>query len=311
MANEIIPRWPISNVPILSPKGGDNAVHISGALGFLTLGLYRFYPVRSKNFLKTNEWILYVLLFVGCITIATSRAAILTIVSTFIVIIILRPSIQWGKPILIVLVFLIIFVSFDLSFSIVDNRLLSSEAITQTIKSIFNSIGVSHYDGPRQWRIDWWSKIVDYTIFGDYFWTGKGYGINLANDDGFQVYSLLHDYPLRSPHNSHLTYLARSGVPGFIVWVALQGTFGTRLLKAYRKAVREDRQDWASLNLWVLTYWFAFMVNASFDVFLEGPQGGIWFWCLFGYGMALVEIQRYDYNSLYKRKTKRVFISCV
>ena len=27
----------------------------------------------------------------------------------------------------------------------------------------------------------------DYTVFGDYFWTGKGFGINLADDDGFQT----------------------------------------------------------------------------------------------------------------------------
>jgi hypothetical protein len=34
------------------------------------------------------------------------------------------------------------------------------------------------------------------------------------------------------------------------------------------------------------------MVNASFDVFLEGPTGGIWFWSLFGLGIAALEIQR-------------------
>lgn len=45
----------------------------------------------------------------------------------------------------------------------------------------------------------------------------------------------------------------------------------------------------------MLAYWFAFMVNASFDVFLEGPQGGIWFWCLFGFGIALIEVQRHSY----------------
>ena len=34
------------------------------------------------------------------------------------------------------------------------------------------------------------------------------------------------------------------------------------------------------------------MINASFDVYLEGPQGGIWFWSFFGFGMALLEVQR-------------------
>ncbi len=39
----------------------------------------------------------------------------------------------------------------------------------------------------REWRLDWWQTIWDYTVDGPYFWTGKGYGINLASDDGFQT----------------------------------------------------------------------------------------------------------------------------
>ena len=49
---------------------------------------------------------------------------------------------------------------------------------------------------------------------------------------------------------------------------------------------------WARLNLWTLASWAAFMINASFDVYLEGPQGGILFWSFFGFGMALLEMQR-------------------
>ena len=46
------------------------------------------------------------------------------------------------------------------------------------------------------------------------------------------------------------------------------------------------------MNLWILSFWLAFMVNAAFDVYLEGPQGGIWFWCLIGFGIAALEAQR-------------------
>jgi len=36
------------------------------------------------------------------------------------------------------------------------------------------------------------------------------------------------------------------------------------------------------------------MVNASFDVLLEGPMGGIWFWTVYGVGLAAMWIyQRY------------------
>jgi len=69
--------------------------------------------------------------------------------------------------------------------------------------------------------------------------------------------------------------------------------FALALLHAYRRARRNGREDLAKLNLWVLAYWWAFfMVNAGFDVFLEGPQGGIWFWSLFGFGLALLIEQK-------------------
>jgi hypothetical protein len=38
----------------------------------------------------------------------------------------------------------------------------------------------------------------------------------------------------------------------------------------------------------VLVYWAAVMVNSSFDVYLEGPQGGIWFWSVFGIGLTII-----------------------
>jgi hypothetical protein len=47
-------------------------------------------------------------------------------------------------------------------------------------------------------------------------------------------------------------------------------------------------------------------VNASFDVYLEGPQAGIWFWCVFGFGIAALETQRVKYarrTSVYELAT--------
>jgi hypothetical protein len=40
----------------------------------------------------------------------------------------------------------------------------------------------------------------------------------------------------------------------------------------------------------ILAYWLAMLVNASFDVYLEGPQGGIWFWSVFGLGLAAARL---------------------
>jgi hypothetical protein len=296
MANDIIPRWPASDIPVLNPKGGDFAVHLAGAFSFFTLGLYRLGRKETKSMIAMKEWVLWSMMLVGCVTIFTGRSAILTVLFTSLLILAIRPSIRWVKPAALGLMLIIAFFTFDLKIYFRDERPISTETTIETVQSIFNFTGVRHYDGPRQWRLDWWGKILDYTVFGDFFWTGKGYGINLANDDGFQVFGSFHEQPLRSPHNSHLTFLARSGVPGFLAWLTLQGLFCISLFRAYRRAVRSGHNDWAKLNLWVLAYWFAFMVNATFDVFLEGPQGGIWFWCVFGFGIALMEVQRWGYQ---------------
>src|SRR5262249_28995466 len=127
------------------------------------------------------------------------------------------------------------------------------------------------------------------TFSGNYFWTGKGFGINLADDDGFQVEV---DRTLRNPHNVHMAILARAGVPGFALWLMLQGWFGVTLFLKCLKDRQLKREGLARVEAWVLLYWLAFLINGTFDVALEGPQGGIWFWSVFGFGLALILTSR-------------------
>ena len=94
-----------------------------------------------------------------------------------------------------------------------------------------------------------------------------------------------------------MTVLARGGVPGAVLFGTLQVSFALSLLRAYLRARRAGAAAWARLDLWILSYWAAFLVNSAFDVFLEGPQGGIWFWCLMGLGVAVLESQRNDLSS--------------
>lgn len=170
-----------------------------------------------------------------------------------------------------------------------ESRAISPEQIVKNLGSIGEGGGGAGLDDTRTWRLQWWNTIVDYTVHGPYFWTGKGYGINLTYDDGVVTDP---DDPSRDPHNGHLTVLARSGVPGLVLWTVLQITFALNMLTGFIRARRAGQGTRASLFAWVLAYWLACLVNASFDVYLEGPQGGIWFWCIFGYGMALFASQR-------------------
>ena len=58
------------------------------------------------------------------------------------------------------------------------------------------------------------------------------------------------------------------------------------------RAWRHGREEWGNLMLFIARYWLANVVNAPFDVALEGPMLGVWFWSLSGLGLSAVTIYR-------------------
>jgi O-antigen ligase len=207
------------------------------------------------------------------------------------VVLALRPATRLWRPVTATIVLALVFWASGIRVPVRGGRNLSATDIAANAISIGGASVEGDREATRTWRLEWWHTIVDYTVHGPYFWTGKGYGVNLAQDDGFVVGDT-ERRPLRSPHNGHLTILARSGVPGAVLWLMLQGAFAIAMVRAYRRAANTARDWWARVDLWILACWVTFVVNAAFEVSLEGPQGGIWFWSLFGFGIAALRVQR-------------------
>jgi hypothetical protein len=182
----------------------------------------------------------------------------------------------------------------DLDLGVFEGRALGPNQLLLNIAGSFADTENEALDGSREWRKRMWSAIIDYTVFGSYFWTGKGYGINLLDDAGLQVIEGDEAAPVRSPHNGHLTFLARSGVPGLLLWVTLQLTWAVGILRVLFFARRTGRRRTAGLMTCLLTYWTALMVVAATAVVLESPHDGIWFWTIFGVGAAAVHVVRRD-----------------
>jgi hypothetical protein len=159
---------------------------------------------------------------------------------------------------------------------------VSAGQLAENIQSIIGESDEPTLAGSRQWREDWWDTIVGYTVQGPYFWEGKGFGINLADADGFQS----PDQLLRAPHNAHLNFLARGGVPGLALWAAIQVSFAITMIRAALTAAKAKESFWLALLAWIFVYWLAALTNMTFDVYLEGPQGGILFWSVLGVGLA-------------------------
>jgi hypothetical protein len=277
------PRWPWANVAILHLKAADILVHLGGMAALAVVGLFpRHHMV----------WVLLVLVNVALAGVV-NRGGLVSFAFVVLLAFCFYPQSNWVRRMFVVGMFAIIAlaaVNPEIE-TPSDRRRISFDQLSTNVISLFSNVKKGDLDGTKQWRLDWWGKIVDYTVYGKYFWTGKGYGINLADSDGFQV---LDDGSLRSPHNGHLTVLARSGVPGMAIWIGLHACFALTMLNAIRRASMQGDQAWRRLFVFILAYWCGFMINASFDVFIEGPMGGVWFWSLMGLGVASVWVYRRD-----------------
>lgn len=279
-----VPSWPWADVPIAKIKGGDALVHLAGVLAFWAAGLAGRVRLR---------WILLLcptLVLVG----VSNRAGLLTFLLVLTLCLAFRPrnAPSWRLIATLLAALLIAGVTnFRLELYARDRAVSVDQIVTNVISTVSNS-SAGDLDGTKAWRLNWWGDIVDYTVNGKYFWMGKGFGINLADDDGYQGSEW--EGRLRSPHNGHMTMLARAGVPGVALWVLVQLSWAIGMLHRHYQARAAADARWAAVFLFLFCYWVAFMANTSFDVFIEGPMGGIWLWTLYGVGLAAMWLYKVD-----------------
>jgi O-antigen ligase len=184
-------------------------------------------------------------------------------------------------------------VLFVVDFNVESEDLRRPVSVRQYVENVTSAFtGGDNEDDTREWRRNWWADIIDYTVHGPYFWTGKGFGPNLADTDGYQT-SDLDEAPLRSPHNAHMTILARGGLPGLLLWITALGAWLGAVVRQLMEARRLQDDWWASVFAFLLIYWTMILVSSSFDVLLEGPVMGIWFWTIHGIGLASCILYRH------------------
>ena len=285
-----LPRWPWAGVPVIEEKEGDVLVHLAGILAFWVAGLDG----------KINP--LWVVLLAANVAVmgVIDRAGLLAFGVAALVCALHRPlhPMIW-RLVVAFLAAVVLLWATDIHIQVPGGkgREISFDQFVTNVRSMGSDTGTEGLDSTKEWRMDWWDEIVRYTLGplnrfgagGEFFWRGKGFGINLADDDGFQVMA---DHSLRAPHSAHMDVLAREGVPGLLLWAALQISWCAGLLRAYIASGRERHERWQGLFLFLLALWLALLVNASFDVFLEGPMGAVWFWVVFGAGAAATWVYR-------------------
>jgi hypothetical protein len=293
-AGDWIPKLFGPGIPIVEIQASAVGSHLAGAAVFALVGYRRVSP----------SWVLVwfgTLAMIG----ATNRGATLSVlVPVAFAMIVLGRLRLILKTLAAGLVIFGAILALETSFIRYDEvkdsaeRPISAQQIVENVKSIVGQSG-HQTEGTKQWRLNWWEIILNDTIYGPHYWTGRGFGLNLADADGFAgTGESLMLAPLRSPHNAHMTLLARAGVPGIALWSLLLLSWTGMLLKAIFDARSRGDAQWMSLFLWAFCYAAAILINATFDVTLEGPMQGIWFWCLFGFGIGSVMVYRAELGDI-------------
>jgi hypothetical protein len=275
------PNFPGTQIPFLSLRPGESASHLAGAAVFALLGLCRV------------GWTWAIAMFFSISIISISRGAMLAcILPIMLAAFASHQKRRFGIALCLGGVLFALAYSADVSVSLPGGRSIGPAQMVSGIESILGYSETANLDGTKRFRLNWWDTIINYTFNGPYFWTGKGFGVSLAEVDGFLVGLELGGPPVRSPHNVNMTILARAGVPGLFIW--LSTCLAWFFILFYNMIIARHRGElaWANIFLWVSSYGAAILIDALFDVALEGPMLGIWFWCIFGFGIAATMIYR-------------------
>jgi hypothetical protein len=134
------------------------------------------------------------------------------------------------------------------------------------------------------WREELWTRVlVMITEDGD-LPAGAGFGRNLVEEVEFFTGDG-EEPEFRSPHNSHLSVVARMGLIGGGIWIVLWVSWFWAMFRA-RYRFSKGSFPRASIEV-ILVGMIAHLINAYFDPTIEGPFVGIWVWFLFGLGAAI------------------------
>ena len=259
---------PFGGIPILLYKNGDMGVQL------LISTLLLLYSFENKT-LKWRVLLSLVIALDFLILASYSRSGIVAFLASMLCFIYFNKDIQLQSRVRLLIkylpIILLIVTPIYINIKVTENfqgRAVGLEQIKNNFSSIVGGTTDATSENNVVWRLVWWAKIIDYSLSFPNFFIGKGLGMNLATDD--DIITL--DDSLRSPHNFHLNIMSRFGVLLFMIWMY----FLIQLLKPLFKKQLQGKR------LLIGCILLAFLLNASFDVFLEGPMGAFPFWTWLG-----------------------------
>lgn len=256
------------DIPFLIYKYGDMAIHLL----ITTLLLLCGHIKMSKRFLVFN---IIIIAYLFLVISAYNRAGMVSyLMGLFVFLFVYRKRFTGAAVFsymkVVPFILLIVFASYintkvDVNF---QGRTVGIEQLKKNITSIFSTDTGGTLSNNKLWRLAWWYKIITDALIPKNALIGRGVGENLALINDIQV----ENDSLRAPHNFHLNILARFGFIFLFLWLWW--------IAMHLKKINAQREN--EFNVMVLIMIMAFLINASFDVYLEGPMGAFPFWTWLG-----------------------------
>lgn len=139
-------------------------------------------------------------------------------------------------------------------------------------------------------RADWYGQVWDRVRSSPTnVVVGEGFGqalINFEDEDG---------NPVRQPHNSSLTVLARLGFVGLSIWLLFIGLVLARFVRFLR--MRSASEGVTSTILWLFLCFLLFLEISSVQPELEFSHGTIPFYFLLGLGIGIMSIRKNSFDA--------------
>ena len=264
--------------PLFLYKNGDKSLHLL----ISTILMILFTDQYSRNWLILNTILILINLLI--LLAFTRSGSVAYLAGIFCFFFFSRTSLVTDNlrkvlkyiPLLLIIVFGV-FAAIEIDGD-AQGRTISLSQITDNFSSIVSSDIDGSLTDNKVWRLVWWAKLLNESFTLEHFFIGKGLGMSLAGNDLTSV-----DENLRSPHNFHLTIIARFGYIIFFIW--------TYWLYLLFKPLFKKQLSGKMLGLTCIL--LAFIINGSFDVFFEGPMGAFPFWSLVGL-LMIEEFNNYN-----------------
>ena len=278
------PHVPFSDVPILTHASGNAAFAALIALGFLLL-----FPEKRSAFSRAVLSILA--LIVIALAATQNRGGLVGVAAGAVVGLAFLPARDRLRLVVRAVAVIVVGLGLAAGLSLkvpTGGRTFSVPQLIENVASIGGggSSSSSGLQGTVEGRDQLWTLLYHLQVSEGRLDDGFGFGVNLpylVNDT--QVGS--GSDPLRSPHNSHDDVLARMGLVGFVLWLAMWLGWYWRMIVGAWRLKRHGVDTRRKIVVLCLMGNTAMLVSSFFAPLLEGAQVAVLLWVLFGLGVVM------------------------